>query len=102
MLAPNPGFNHVTTIHIERQVFHFYWVPRQTERRDLNRNQVLESSGEVTDIKKGDVMCKVTVSVPASEMSSVLTSESLQDLDLKIGDKVQVVAKAINVQLLKD
>lgn len=63
------------------------------------RNKII---GKVTDIKRGEIMCKVTLTIPASEMSSVLTAESLQDLDLKVGDKVQVIAKAVNVLLVKD
>jgi molybdopterin-binding protein len=58
--------------------------------------------GEVTEIKKGTVMCEVKLKIPAaSRMASVMTLESLEDMDLKVGDKVQIVAKAVNVLLLK-
>ena len=58
---------------------------------------------EVTAIKKGDVMCQVSLHVPAEcAMSSVLTVDSLEDLDLKEGDKVKVVVKAIHVLLVKE
>ena len=44
---------------------------------------------EVTAIKKGDMMCLVNLHVPADcAMSSVLTVDSLEDLGLKEGDKV--------------
>jgi len=39
--------------------------------------------------------------VPA-QMASVLTTESVQDLNLKIGDTVQLVVKAINVLPVKE
>jgi molybdopterin-binding protein len=59
--------------------------------------------GKVTEIKRGAVMgeVKVTVAAPA-QMASVLTLESIDDMGLKVGDQVQVVAKAVNVLLIKD
>ena len=59
------------------------------------RNQL---TGKVTSIQKGDVMSliKFQVEVP-SEMASVITTESLIDLDLKPGDQVQLIVKAIHV-----
>jgi molybdopterin-binding protein len=64
------------------------------------RNQTV---GKVIDIKKGDVMVKVKVKIPAeSTMTSVFTVESLEDLGIKKGDEVLVVAKAVNVMLMKE
>jgi molybdopterin-binding protein len=63
------------------------------------RNQIV---GTVTDVKRGSVMCQVKLDVPASPMQSVMTVDSADDLDLKPGDKVRVVVKAIHVLLLKD
>jgi molybdate transport system regulatory protein len=63
------------------------------------RNRII---GKVTDIQKGKVMCLVKVSVPAaSRMASVMTIESLKELGLRKGDKVEVVVKAVNVLLMK-
>lgn len=58
---------------------------------------------KVTSIQTGDVMSmvKFEVTVPAN-MASVLTTESLQELDLKVGDEVQLVVKAIHVLAVKD
>ena len=63
------------------------------------RNQI---TAKVKSVKKGDVMSlvKFKVSKP-SEMSSVLTTESLEDLDLKPGDEVLLVVKAIHVMPVK-
>lgn len=60
-------------------------------------------SGKVTSIKKGDIMSlvKFDVTTPA-KMASVLTSESLEALDLKEGDVVQLVIKAIHVLPVKE
>lgn len=59
--------------------------------------------GEVTEIKRGTLMCEVKVKIPAeARMASVMTLESLDELGIKVGDRVQVVAKAVNVLLLRD
>ncbi len=64
------------------------------------RNQI---TGEITEIKRGDVMCQVRLNVTADAvMNSVMTMESLEDLGIKVGDKVKIVVKAINVLLVKD
>jgi molybdopterin-binding protein len=64
------------------------------------RNQL---EAEVVEIKKGTLMCQVKVKVPAeSTMCSVMTLESLDDLGIKKGDKVKVLAKAVNVLLAVD
>ena len=62
-------------------------------------------TAEVVEIKRGAVMCEVKVKLkPAADlrMASVMTLESLDDLGIKVGDSVQVVAKAVNVLLLKE
>jgi len=64
------------------------------------RNQLV---GEVVSIERGDIMCKVKVKIPAeSKMCSVMTVESLENLGLKEGDSVSVIAKAVNVLLATD
>ncbi len=64
------------------------------------RNKV---TAKVKSIKTGDVMSlvKFDVVVPA-EMASVLTTESVQDLDLKVGDEVQLIIKAVHVMPVKE
>ncbi|MBI2947773.1 MAG: TOBE domain-containing protein [Verrucomicrobia bacterium] len=59
------------------------------------RNNV---TARVTSIKSDPVMSLVKFKVVGpAKMASVLTTESLQELDLKVGDTVQLVIKAINV-----
>ena len=57
----------------------------------------------VSKIKKGGVMCQIEVTLEGTDytMSSVMTLDSLDTLGLKIGDRVHVVAKAVNVLLMK-
>jgi molybdopterin-binding protein len=64
------------------------------------RNRIV---GKVTQIKKGSVMSIVKVAIPASSnMASVMTIESLKELGIKKGDKVEVVVKAVNVLLIRN
>ncbi|RPI91821.1 MAG: molybdenum-binding protein [Spirochaetales bacterium] len=53
---------------------------------------------KVKSIKKGDIMSliKLDITVPA-EMSSVLTTESLEEMDLKVGDELKLAIKAVHV-----
>ncbi len=63
------------------------------------RNQI---EGEVVEIKRGTVMCQVKVKVRTpTTMSSVMTLESLEEMGIKEGDKVNVIAKAVNVLLTR-
>ena len=64
------------------------------------RNQI---TGKVAKIKKGDVMCQVTLNIETpAVMNSVMTVESLNDLGIKEGDSVKIVAKAVNVLLVRE
>ena len=65
------------------------------------RNQLY---GKVTEIKSGDLMSLVKVTLDGSNhtVSSVMTLESLEELSLKKGDAVCVLVKAVNVLLLKE
>lgn len=64
------------------------------------RNKI---TARVKSIKSGDVMSlvKFDVNVP-TEMGSVLTTESVEHLNLKVGDEVQLVIKAIHVLPVKE
>ena len=63
------------------------------------RNKI---AAKVKSIKKGDVMALVKYRViKPSEMASVLTTESVEDLDLKVGDEVQLIIKAVHVLPVK-
>ena len=60
--------------------------------------------GEVVEIKKDDgVMSLAKVKVSGEFIiSSVMTKESLESLEIQEGDRVRVIAKAVNVLLVKD
>jgi len=63
------------------------------------RNQI---GAKVTSIKRGDVMSLIKFSVTTpTEMASVITTESVEALDLKVGDEIQLIVKAIHVLPVK-
>lgn len=63
------------------------------------RNQL---KAKVTAIKRGDVMAQIKFVIPAeSVMGSVITVESLDEMDLKVGDEVELYVKAVNVLPVK-
>ena len=58
--------------------------------------------GTVTSIKQGDVMSLIKLEVTApAEMASVITTESVAAMDLKVGDRVELIVKAIHVLPVK-
>jgi molybdate transport system regulatory protein len=58
--------------------------------------------GRVKSVKKGDVMALVKFDVAAPhEMASVLTTESVESLQLQPGDEVELIIKAIHVLPVK-
>jgi molybdopterin-binding protein len=63
------------------------------------QNQI---NGRVVSIQRGDVMSlvKFEVTVPA-RMASVITTESVDDLELKVGDQVHLMVKAVHVLPVK-
>ena len=65
------------------------------------RNDIV---GKVIKLDTGDeIMGKATVKISGEfEISSVMTRDSLEALDLKPGDQVRVLVKAVNVLLIKD
>jgi len=63
------------------------------------RNQL---KGKVTEIKRGDVMAQIKLAIPAeSVMGSVITVDSLNEMNLKVGDEVLLFVKAVNVLPVK-
>ena len=64
------------------------------------RNRI---QAKVKSVKSGDVMSlvKFDVNIP-HEMSSVLTTESVEHLQLAPGDDIELVIKAIHVLPVKD
>jgi molybdopterin-binding protein len=64
------------------------------------RNRI---KAKVNSVKKGDVMSLVKFDVTAPhQMASVLTTESVEHLQLKAGDELELIIKAIHVLPVKE
>jgi len=63
------------------------------------RNQF---QGTVKSIKLGNVMAEIVVSVGDLEVVSAITRGSVDQMGLKIGDKVVAVIKSTEVMIQKD
>ena len=64
------------------------------------RNQI---EATVTSVDRGDVMSliKFEVVLPAA-MAAVITTESVDELQLRVGDTVKLIVKAVHVLPVKD
>jgi molybdopterin-binding protein len=62
------------------------------------RNQL---EGKIVEVMLGDIMAHVVVRVGKSQIESVITRRSAEQLALKKGDKVTVVIKSTEVMLEK-
>ena len=64
------------------------------------RNRI---QAKVKSVKSGDIMSlvKFDITIP-HEMSSVLTSESVEHLQIKPGDDIELIIKAIHVLPVKN
>lgn len=62
------------------------------------RNQL---SGRVVEIVPGPVVSEVDIETAAGIVSSVVTTRSLKNLDLQIGEEVLAVFKATEVLIAK-
>jgi molybdopterin-binding protein len=63
------------------------------------RNQL---EGKVVQVTLGEIMAHVDVRIGKSQIESVITRRSAEQLGLKKGDKVKVVIKSTEVMLDKD
>ena len=58
--------------------------------------------GQITDILLGTVTALITLKVGDNMVESVITKRSAEELNLKKGDQVTAVIKAIEVMIQKD
>jgi molybdopterin-binding protein len=63
------------------------------------RNQI---EGKVVSVTLGDIMAHIVVRIGKSQIESVITRVSAEELALKKGDRVKVVIKSTEVMLQKD
>lgn len=60
-------------------------------------------TAKVTSVQSDPVMSlvKFEVSVPTVHLASALTTESVQEMKLKVGDEVELLIKAVHVLPIK-
>jgi molybdopterin-binding protein len=58
-----------------------------------------EIPGTVKEIISDKVLSEIIVETRIGEMSAVITTRSVQDMGLKVGDRVAALVKATNVSL---
>jgi molybdate transport system regulatory protein len=64
------------------------------------RNKI---TSKVVSVKKGDIMSLVKFDVASPiQMASILSTESVEEMGLKVGDEVELVIKAIHVLPVKE
>ncbi|HLO77294.1 MAG TPA: TOBE domain-containing protein [Magnetospirillum sp.] len=57
--------------------------------------------GKVVEISKGQVVAKVKVDVGGQSVTSLVSVEAIDDLELKVGDEVSAIIKSTEVMLAK-
>lgn len=57
--------------------------------------------GTVTDVVKGQVIAKIKVDVGGQSVTSMISVEAVEDLDLKVGDAVSAIIKSSEVMIAK-
>lgn len=76
---------------------------RNTKKHSMKYGVRNKLKAKVMSVKKGDVMSLVKFQVTTpTEMASVLTTESVEELGLKPGDEIMVFIKAIHVMPVKE
>jgi molybdopterin-binding protein len=58
--------------------------------------------GKVVAVEKGIITAKVKIEIKVPAIvTSVITKEAVEDLDLKVGDEVEVIVKSTEVIIAK-
>jgi molybdopterin-binding protein len=57
--------------------------------------------GKIKEISHGDVVSEIDVETPWGIVTSVITSRSVKDLDLKVGSDVVALVKSTEVSIAK-
>ena len=57
--------------------------------------------GTVISLRRGDVMSELEIETPAGVISAVITTSSVERLNLRVGDSALAVCKAADVLVAK-
>ena len=62
------------------------------------RNQL---PGKVLEVEKDGLVCKIKIEIEPSTITSVITEEAVEKLDIKPGDRIYAVIKSTEVMVAK-
>jgi molybdopterin-binding protein len=71
---------------------------RADYRKISGRNQL---AGRVVEIKTGGLMAQVKLSIGGQVITSIITSEALQEMRLKVGDTAAALIKSTEVMIVR-
>jgi len=57
--------------------------------------------GEIIEIKRGDVVCEVVIQTGENQIAGVITTTSVDNMNLVVGDQVTALIKATEVSFIK-
>jgi len=57
--------------------------------------------GEIIEIKRGDVVCEVVIQTGENQIAGVITTTSVDSMNLVVGDQVTALIKATEVSFIK-
>jgi molybdate transport system regulatory protein len=70
-------------------------IAKKTSARNL-------ITGKIIRVETDKIMAKVVVEIQPATVTSVITKESVEDLDLKAGNTVKVIVKSNSVIIVKE
>lgn len=71
---------------------------REGYRRISGRNQLV---GRVTEIRVDGLMAQISISIGGQKISSIITSDAVREMRLKIGDTVAALIKSTEVMVVR-
>ncbi|MGA2419721.1 MAG: helix-turn-helix transcriptional regulator [Candidatus Acidiferrum sp.] len=71
---------------------------RSNFRRISGRNQLV---GRVTDIKVDGLMAQVTLSIGGQRITSIITSDAIREMRLKVGETAAALVKSTEVMIVR-
>ncbi len=79
----------------KRQCIRIILIVMKTSARNL-------IAGKIIRVETDKIMAKVVVEIQPATITSVITKESVEDLDLKVGDTVKIMVKSTSVMIVKE
>jgi molybdopterin-binding protein len=71
---------------------------RPNFRQISGRNQL---AGRITEIKMDGLIAQVTLSIGGQKINSIITSDAVREMRLKVGDKAAALIKSTEVMIVR-